>query len=144
MQFVLRAATSHDSWELAELHRACLPQEWLQEDFRQWIAREEYRLIVAETQQGQLAGYAVARVLPPEGELLAVAVTRDARRQGLARALLLHLMSTQAQVSAWFLEVSSRNESAQAFYAALGFIQIGIRARYYPDGSDALSLRCVR
>ena len=42
-----------------------------------------------------------------------------------------------------FLEVSTRNEAARTLYARAGFTEVGRRARYYADGSDALVLRAA-
>ena len=40
-----------------------------------------------------------------------------------------------------FLEVSLTTAAAQALYGRMGFIQVGRRRRYYPDGADALVMR---
>jgi ribosomal-protein-alanine N-acetyltransferase len=40
-----------------------------------------------------------------------------------------------------FLEVASGNQAARALYERAGFIRVGRRARYYPNGGDALVLR---
>jgi ribosomal-protein-alanine N-acetyltransferase len=37
-----------------------------------------------------------------------------------------------------FLEVATGNAPARALYAAMGFVEIGQRRHYYPDGDDAL------
>ena len=39
------------------------------------------------------------------------------------------------------LEVRADNARALALYESLGFVPIGQRRRYYPDGGDALILR---
>ena len=38
------------------------------------------------------------------------------------------------------LELSAQNAAAAGLYAALGFVVVGRRPRYYPGGSDALLL----
>jgi ribosomal protein S18 acetylase RimI-like enzyme len=40
--------------------------------------------------------------------------------------------------SVWDLRASNR--SAHALYAGLGFVVVGTRSRYYPDGEDATLL----
>jgi ribosomal-protein-alanine N-acetyltransferase len=40
-----------------------------------------------------------------------------------------------------FLEVAADNKAANALYAGAGFVQVGERRGYYPDGGDALVLR---
>jgi ribosomal-protein-alanine N-acetyltransferase len=78
-----------------------------------------------------------------EAEVLTLAVIPAMRRRGVAAALLRRAMAEAAArgAGALFLEVSTRNAAAQALYRRFGFIEVGRRRRYYPDGSDALVLR---
>jgi ribosomal-protein-alanine N-acetyltransferase len=43
-------------------------------------------------------------------------------------------------VNAIFLEVRINNAPAQSLYQDCGFYVLGLRRRYYPDGSDALAM----
>ncbi len=88
-------------------------------------------------------GFALARVAADEAEILTLAVVPAHRRQGLGAALLAEAMACAVArgASAMFLEVSAGNAPARALYGAAGFVEVGRRRRYYPDGSDALVLR---
>ena len=88
-------------------------------------------------------GFALWRRLGEEGEILSFAVAPEARREGLARALLSEVMvSASAEgVAAMFLEVDAGNAPAIALYKSAGFQQVGRRRRYYRNGADALVLR---
>jgi ribosomal-protein-alanine N-acetyltransferase len=87
-------------------------------------------------------GFALLRVAADEAEILTLAVTSAARRQGLARALLARAIAAAQAAGAqrMFLEVAAANAAGRALYAGAGFVQTGRRARYYPDGDDALVL----
>ncbi|MDE2199943.1 MAG: GNAT family N-acetyltransferase [Rhodospirillales bacterium] len=87
-------------------------------------------------------GFLLARVAADEAEILTVAVAPEARRKGLARALLEAAAGTAASRGArrLFLEVATTNAAARALYAGCGFAEIGRRPRYYPGGGDALVL----
>jgi ribosomal-protein-alanine N-acetyltransferase len=88
-------------------------------------------------------GMILARVAADEMEVLTLAVMPAARRRGLGTALLRTATDwavAQGAVAA-FLEVAADNASAQALYARGGFLPVGRRSRYYPDGSDAIVLR---
>lgn len=135
----LRPVAVEDCKEIARLHRACLQQNWKEEDFRLWLERPEYRLLLAE-EAGKLAGYVVARSIRPEMEIITLAVDAAFRRQGVARRLLGEVMA-QEGTDVCFLEVSHVNTAARALYASLGFEETGRRARYYEDGTDALLMR---
>ena len=88
-------------------------------------------------------GMIMARVAADEAEILTLAVHPDARRQGLARALLAEAARHAAAhgATALFLEVALRNTAARALYTGAGFTEVGRRRRYYADGDDALVMR---
>jgi ribosomal-protein-alanine N-acetyltransferase len=77
-----------------------------------------------------------------EVHLLSLAVEREVRRRGMARALLAAALAAERSRGARLahLEVRAGNGEALAFYASAGFRAVGRRRRYYPDGEDALLL----
>ena len=94
--------------------------------------------------EGDILGALVfVRVDSWEAHIMRLAVASDARRRGVATALVRHLLSTEemdmkagARV---LLDVSDRNEAALSLYAKLGFRSVGVpRKAYYPDGSNAV------
>lgn len=88
-------------------------------------------------------GFVLARVAADEAEIITLAVAPEARRRGIARALLQQAMTRAATAGAatMVLEVAAANLAAAALYAGAGFVQAGHRPRYYPDGADALIMR---
>ncbi|WP_243634655.1 GNAT family N-acetyltransferase [Roseicella frigidaeris] len=91
------------------------------------------------------AGFVLARAAGGEAEILTLAVRPPARRRGLGGALLAGALAGAVArgAAAMFLEVAAGNAAARALYAGQGFVEVGRRRRYYPDGSDALVLRRV-
>ena len=92
-------------------------------------------------------GFVFAQSVAPEAEILTIAVAPEARRTGVARALMANLLTDlpTAGVSDLFLEVADDNTAARALYHAIGFETAGRRRGYYPRGNapaaDALILR---
>jgi ribosomal-protein-alanine N-acetyltransferase len=86
-------------------------------------------------------GLLLLRVAADEAEILTIGVT--ARRRGIGRRLLAQAIASAraAGATAMFLEVAADNKAANALYAGAGFVQVGERRGYYPDGGDALVLR---
>ena len=71
-----------------------------------------------------------------DAEVLNLVVVPEQRRKGYARRLLTVAIETvrEAGVAKLFLEVAAHNVAARALYKALGFVEYGIRPRYY--GND--------
>lgn len=90
---------------------------------------------------GSLAGYSVALLGGGTGHLGNLAVAPEARRRGIAAALLADLLDEARArgVSQIGLEVRVSNFAAQDLYRAHGFGLAGVRRNYYRDtGEDAL------
>ena len=101
-------------------------------------------LVAEENPSETQTGFAVALLLPPESELETIAVAAAGQRRGVGRCLFAALAAelSAAGATSVHLEVRSSNAPALAFYAALGFEEIGRRPRYYADPvEDALLLR---
>ena len=103
-------------------------------------------LTLAETDgERAIVGFALARVIVDEAELLLIGVQPRHRRAGIGSALLDHTARTarERRAKRLFLEVRHGNAAAK-LYERAGFSQIGRRPAYYrgKDGAafDALSL----
>lgn len=124
--------------ELARVHAAAftVPRPWTAAEFATLLAAQGTLLISAE------AGFALARVIADEAEILTIAVAPPLRRQGLASRLLAGVLAEAAARGATtaFLEVAADNAAARALYRSAGFAEAGRRAGYYGAG-DALILR---
>ena len=93
---------------------------------------------------GAILGYVVALDAADEGEILNLAVASTARRAGLGRALVEHILEvlTARGVRQVYLEVRDSNVPARALYAAEGFKEAGRRKQYYRRPvEDAIVLR---
>jgi ribosomal-protein-alanine N-acetyltransferase len=88
-------------------------------------------------------GMILARVVADEMEVLTLAVDPTARRRGVGTCLLGTAIAwaLSGGAATAFLEVAEDNRAAQALYARAGFLPVGRRPRYYPNGADALILR---
>ncbi len=133
-------AAPADAPALAALHAAAFPsaEAWGPDALRLMLEMPGAFGLHAPGQ-----GFALARVAADEAEVLTLAVAPALRRRGLGGALLATAMAGAVArgAAAMFLEVSAGNAAARALYAGAGFIEVGRRRRYYPDGADALVLR---
>jgi len=85
-------------------------------------------------------GYALGTHVLGEVELLRIGVLPSFRRHGQGRALLRAFLRACADqdVARVLLEVRADNSPARRLYESSGFRSLGVRARYYTDGGDAV------
>ena len=124
--------------DLAALDALCNSHPWSREDFLQSL-RDGHLCLVARADDGHLIGFAVARALPDEAELLLIGIHPEHRREGVGRSLLTALERRLAALGArcMHLEVRALNVGAQRFYESLGYRRSGLRRAYYPAGRHA-------
>ncbi len=95
--------------------------------------------LVAESRSaGEVIGFAVSSIVPPQAELESIAVRPDQQRRGIGRRMLAELVSElkAAAVNEILLEVRASNCVAREFYVSEGWRQTGIRPCYYGDPKD--------
>jgi ribosomal-protein-alanine N-acetyltransferase len=122
--------------ETAAMTPAQLGEELGRAWARIWVAREE---------GARAAAFLLAWHVADELHVLNVATRAELRRRGIARALLQHAVryARENAIRSVFLEVRASNVAARALYGGLGFSEVNVRARYYPDGEDAVEMALV-
>ena len=135
----IRAASSADLGAIALIERVAFADPWSIDALAAHLADH---FLVAKS-GATVVGYVVAREIGDAAEVLNVAVAPARRRQGIARALVQHVLDELrgAGCRMAFLEVRPSNDAARAVYAALGFRPVGRRPGYYrAPHEDALVL----
>ena len=138
----IRSAVPADAASLVAIERRCFSDPWSETSFREALDSPWSFGLVAHTGKGT-AGYLIAREVAGTAEVLNLAVSPEARRRGVARALLRAALTflRRRRVEEVYLEVRESNRSAQALYEGLGFRPVGQRAAYYRNPKeDALVL----
>ena len=139
-EFTVRPARKEDLEQVLAIEKAWpTTPGWSSGQFAEELDSGRSRFIVAESGSA-VAGFAVLWVVGLEAQLLTIAVHPDAAKKGCGRKLLARAMEIG---SSWdctrmTLEVSAGNRAALRLYESAGFQVVGRRAKYYPDGSDAL------
>ena len=98
----------------------------------------------AALEDGKLVGYAGLTLVPPEGDLVNIAVDEACRGRGIGRGLLDFLLSEGEKrgITDVFLEVRISNTHARRLYDAAGFKFLAVRKDYYTDpDEDALLMK---
>jgi [ribosomal protein S18]-alanine N-acetyltransferase len=140
----IRPVEGFDIPVLTALHAACFAapgdQPWTQRSFSEILQMPGAGARIAAL-GAEPVGFAVARVVADEAELLLIGIHPAHRRAGHGRMLLDHVAEALrvAGAARLFLEVAENNEAATAFYRKAGFEPVGRRAKYY-GSADALVL----
>lgn len=118
---------------------------WPEAAFVRELAARHNRYVAARV-DGNLVGYAgiarLGRTQPFEYEIHTIGVDPEYQRHGIGRAMMDRLLSTVEPDGVVFLEVRTDNEPAITLYESLGFVNIGLRKRYYrASGADAYTMR---
>lgn len=145
-EFTLRRMTIDDVPAVAAIEHATFPMPWSEQAFRDEMTTNKCaRYLVVADEAGEVVGFAGVWVIIDEGHITNIAVRKDLRGKGLGRLLTEGLKQYAANLGVVYmtLEVRRSNIVAQNLYKSLGFIQVGVRKKYYEDnGEDAFFMVC--
>jgi ribosomal-protein-alanine N-acetyltransferase len=137
--------TPADAEAMAAVHAQAFAEPWTATAFRELMRGPGvFGLLAGEAAE---LGVILCRVAAGELEVLTIGVPPQARRRGVAKALMGGALGAARQAGAEtaFLEVAVDNAEAAALYAGLGFRRAGVRRNYYDRGpagrADALVMR---
>ena len=84
-------------------------------------------------------GYALGWQVRDIAELTEIAIAAPSKGRGFGRLLCTNFLSQvkQAGAKSIDLEVKDNNRIAIGLYESMGFLKVGVRAKYYRDGCDA-------
>lgn len=140
---MIKRMTSDHVSRVAQLEAICFSDPWSEKSVASELSNPLSLWLVAEV-DGQVAGYIGSQSVPPESDVMNVAVDPSYRRRGIAQALVTVLVKElkNAGNTSLILEVRASNSAAIALYEKMGFAQIGLRKNYYRNPKeDALILR---
>lgn len=137
---VIEPAAKGDIDAIDEVEQHSFKSPWSKSTFEGELLREWARIDVARIGT-RLVGFCNYWLVTTELHILAIATHPDHRGQGVARAVLEHVLDVARKTgcSLATLEVRRSNRPAIALYERAGFKTVHVRARYYQDdGEDAL------
>ncbi len=117
---------------------------WSGDLLRREMMHDWSTILLATARRGAtetILGFVVFWLVHDELHVLNIATALEARRRGVAWALMEEAAARARRGGAVLatLEVRRSNEGAIALYRALGYRQVGVRPNYYADeGEDAI------
>ena len=134
----IRTMESEDVPAVLSLEREVYPEPWTEGVFRDELGQPS-RVYITAVEGEELIGYAGMMVIFEDAHITTVSVHPNARGEGVAKRMMLHLVEAAlaAEAEHLTLEVRSSNDAAQALYRRFGFAPVGVRKDYYLN-EDAL------
>jgi len=146
MTVVYDSLTRQDATRCAELEAQLFDGDdpWPARAFLAELEAKHIRYVAARADD-KLVGYAgisrLGRKRPYEYEIHTIGVDPAYQGQGVGRQMMTELLE-YALGGTIFLEVRTDNTAAIALYESLGFVNVGLRRRYYrSSGADAFTMR---
>jgi ribosomal-protein-alanine N-acetyltransferase len=139
----IRPMTMADLPIVLEIEIAAYPFPWRLQTFQDCL-KAGYHADVLEINQ-TIIGYGLMLKVMDEAQILNICIHPTQQGYGYGRKMLEHLLQFAQLTKSVFLEVRPSNIAALKLYKNMGFKQVGIRKKYYPNGNqereDALILR---
>jgi ribosomal-protein-alanine N-acetyltransferase len=124
--------------QVSAIEALSFSQPWSREAFFYEVTKNDFALYVVALYKNQVAGYSGLWLVLDEGHLTNVAVHPKLRGKGTGRALMTEIISRAASlgVERLTLEVRASNSQALGLYSSLGFVEKGVRKKYYSDNNE--------
>lgn len=114
---------------------------WNENSLKQELLNKERIYIIAkDLDKNEILGFAGISCVLDEAELMNIVVKRNKRRNGIGKALLEKIINIckENNIKLLKLEVNEINLPAINLYKSFGFIQTGIRKKYYNNCDSAI------
>ena len=137
-----RKWTTEDLAEISKLEQECFSDPWTQRMLADSFLADQFFGSLLEEEDG-ITAYGGMHFAGDDAEIELIATADMYRRCGRGSKILDDLIEEAQRRGAKniFLEVRVSNAPAQIMYLKKGFQGIYTRARYYPDGEDAIVMK---
>ena len=144
-RYHIREMRREDLEEVTALEAACFSLPWKYRDFEEVLTNPDRCYLVAEAEgvtadtPDRILGGCMLTHIAGEGDISNVAVYERYRNNGIAASVLsalLRLGEERYGITAYTLEVRSRNIPARRLYEKNGFVSRGVRPGFYQKPED--------
>ena len=137
-----------DVEDLKKVEIACELSPWTLEGYVSEMKRDDVAALIARREDSEAVGFVIGRIPRADGaaEIFNIGVIEDARRHGIANALLTEFVevSRNRGVSEVWLETRVSNEAGINFYRANDFEVSGIRRSFYDNPTEDAQLMTLK
>ena len=140
-ELVITTMTMEDLDKVMEVEKASFLTPWSRQAFVRELTENAFAVYVVGRLGSKVVAYAGMWLIINEAHVTNIAVHPTYRRRHFGERLLRELIdrAKRNNCDRMTLEVRTGNLGAQALYRQFGFVEQGIRRRYYTDtGEDAI------
>ncbi|MGL4997965.1 MAG: ribosomal protein S18-alanine N-acetyltransferase [Cetobacterium sp.] len=126
--------------ELVKIEKEIFSESYYSiETLKEMIIKNDYKILVFNK---RIDGYLILHDSYDLYEIMKIGVRKELRKNKIGYKLIeFYLKNFDKNL---FLEVRESNEVAKNFYEKIGFINIGKRKNYYPNGETAILMSLER
>lgn len=137
MSVILSLMEREDLNEVLEISSLSLKESWNFDSFSKELTNPLAKYLVAKINK-KIVGFAGVWTIVDEGHITNIAVHPSFRKKGIGSALVQSLINHSKDwgCNSLTLEVRASNTSAQNLYKKFGFVEEGIRKKYYQDNKE--------
>lgn len=131
---------SYTDLEKIKLNYDKFPNIWKYEALKEDYNNSKYYIV---KQNEEIYGFIGIRIVFEEMEIMNIVTRLDKRNEGFASNLFSYIVryAHMNDIERINLEVNTNNISAIKLYKMFGFVEVGIRNKYY-NGEDAILMTC--
>ena len=121
-----------------EIEKTSFSKPWSYDSMIEAFESDTVSIYAAENEFNEKTAFIMALQIDYEAEILNIAVSPEHRHQGIASALMHHILAEfeKRSVESIYLEVRESNIPAIGLYIKSGFKQFGTRRNYYSDPKE--------
>lgn len=125
--------------QIAQIEKQCFDTPWSEKSLLEEIENANSKFYVLIDNE-KVVGYGSFHKVADFAEIMNIAVDKNFRGKGYSNLILNKMLSEAKKLNLTEiqLEVKSINYVAISLYEKYGFAIVGKRAKYYPDGNDAI------
>ena len=143
---IFRDMKPEDIAQVVAIEQVSFAIPWTFETFEREITINEYARYTVMEKDGAIIGYCGMWLILDESHITNIAILPEYRGRNLGEVLLNEVIEKAKKLGAhsMTLEVRVSNEIAQKLYRKFGFLNGGIRKRYYTDNYEDALVMWVR
>lgn len=141
MGLVIRSMKLSDLDAICILEQKCFKTPWDRSSFEKELTENRLAHYLVVELDGSVVGYGGMWFILDEAHITNIAIDPECRNRGLGQVLIENMIKLGSAngIQYYTLEVRTSNIKAINLYKKMGFVDKGIRPKYYTDtGEDAM------